>query len=66
MNTGRGGKSRRLGSKLQRARNILNQTRQKISGYQSEAKGYKTALGNIQTRQQSEISNFKNIQKAFY
>ena len=66
MNTGRGGKSRRLGSKLQRARNVLNQTRQRISGYQSEAKGYKTALSNISSRQQSEISNFKNIQKAFY
>ena len=66
MNTGRGGKSRRLGSKLQRARNILNQTRQRISGYQAEAKGYHTALSNVSSRQQSEISNFKNIQKAFY
>ena len=66
MNTGRGGRSKRLGNKLERARNVLNQTRQRISGYQSEAKGYQTALGNIQTRQESEVSNFKNIQKAFY
>ncbi len=66
MNTGRGGRSKRLGNKLERARNVLNQTRQRISGYQSEAKGYQTALGNIQTRQKSEVSNFENIQKAFY
>ena len=66
INTGRGGRSKRLGNKLERTRNALNQTRQRISGYQSEAKGYQTALGNIQTRQKSEVSNFENIQKAFY